>query len=86
MTHPTIQAVRSVLGPMTSESKAREVVLAVLRSVREPSEGMKRGARGGPEGSPEDDAWESEWYPASYNKVWDMYRAMLSSLIQELET
>lgn len=40
--NPTIQAVRTALNePLKSERVCREVVLAVLRSVREPSEKVK---------------------------------------------
>lgn len=38
MTPSTLSAIRTVLGPMTSEAKCREVYEAVLLSVREPGE------------------------------------------------
>lgn len=44
MTSPTINAALSVLGEYTSREKARAVVVAVLKSVREPSEGMADAA------------------------------------------
>lgn len=43
--NPAIQAVRTALNePLKSERVCREVVLAVLRSVREPSDGMTLAA------------------------------------------
>ena len=70
-----IDAVRGVLGPMTSEAKAREVVLAVLRSVREPSEkSLEAGATG---------LLDSQWPGSDTTRVWER---VVDSLIQELDT
>lgn len=42
---PAQTAVRNILGPMTSEARCREVVLAVLEAVRKPSEAMQNAGR-----------------------------------------
>lgn len=60
-------------------AKAREVVLAVLRSVREPSEGMRSAGR-----ETIDDYYAGDCL--RYDEIGRVYQAMLSSLIQELET
>lgn len=74
----TLESVRSVLGPMVSERKCREVVLAVLEGLQVPTASMRAALI---------ELWASEdreKQALHYGVSWTSYRAMIDALIAEL--
>ena len=69
-----LTAIRTVLGPMTSEAKCREVYEAVLLSVREPSEAICAAMK---------EAMESEDFAPTEWESRVGYRTAIDALLAE---